>query len=56
MVLAERTGDARVAKAALSQIELALATAREGSDAPLTGYLMAQLPKARALDERLRKP
>ena len=55
-VLAERTGDARVANAALSQIELALATAREGGDAPLTEYLAAQAPKARALVERLSKP
>ena len=55
-VLAERTGDARLAKAALSQIELALPTAREGGYAALTEYLDGQLPKARALVERLRKP
>jgi|SRR3974390_1555234 len=55
-VLAERTGDARAANTALSQIELALATVREDGDAPLAEYLAAQLPKARALVERLRRP
>ena len=54
--LADRTGDARLAKAALSQIELALPTAREGGYAALTDYLVEQLPKARALAERLSKP
>jgi hypothetical protein len=56
MALANRIGDARMAKAAVSQSELALATAREGGDAPLTEYLAAKLPKARALVEQLRKP
>ena len=56
MALAERTDDPRMAKAALSQIELALATAHESGDAPLTEYLAAQVPKARALVERLTKP
>jgi hypothetical protein len=56
MIIAERSGNAPLSKAALSQIEVALASAREGGHASLTEYLGAQLPKARAPVERLSKP
>jgi hypothetical protein len=44
-----------MAKAALAQIELALATVREGGHALSAAYFAEALPKARALVERLNK-
>jgi hypothetical protein len=55
MVLAERTGDARLALTALSQIELALATTRDGGHVSNAAYYARQLPRAEALIKRLRK-
>jgi hypothetical protein len=55
MVLAERSNDERMARTALSQIELALATARDGGHGPHATYYAEQLPKAQALVERLSK-
>ena len=53
MVLAERLGDLSKARAAVEQIEAALATTREGGHAPLAAHYEAQLPRARALLDRL---
>jgi tetratricopeptide (TPR) repeat protein len=53
MLLAERLGDASKARAAVEQIEVALATMREGGHAPFAAYYEAQLPCARALLDRL---
>ena len=53
MVIAERLGDASKARAAVEQIEIALATMREGGHAPFAAYFEAQLPHARALLDRL---
>ncbi len=53
MVLAERLGDSSKARAAVEQIEVALATMREGGHAPFAAYYEAQLPRARALLDRL---
>src|SRR5262245_17675009 len=52
-VLAERTGDARMAVRAVAQIDIAFTTMRNGGHAPLAAYFAAELPKARALVERL---
>jgi hypothetical protein len=52
MVLAERLGDLSEARAAVEQIEVALATMQEGRHAPLAVYYEAQLPRARALLDR----
>ncbi len=53
MVIAERLGDASKARAAVEQIEIALTTMREGGHAPFAAYFEAQLPRARALLDRL---
>jgi hypothetical protein len=53
MVLAERLGDASKARAAVAQIEAACATMREGGHDPAAAYYEAQLPRARALFDRL---
>lgn len=53
MLFAERTGDARMAQTAGSQIDLALTTVRDGGHAPMTTYYEAQLTKARVVIERL---
>jgi hypothetical protein len=55
ILLAERRGDAKMATLALQQIEAALTTTRDGGDAPLAAYYEAQLPKARALAQKLAK-
>ncbi|MGH6839150.1 MAG: hypothetical protein ACREDT_10185 [Methylocella sp.] len=55
MVLAERRGDAKMAKLAVQQIEAAYAVSRDGGDAPSAAYYEAQLPKARALAQKLAK-
>jgi tetratricopeptide (TPR) repeat protein len=55
MLLAERRHDAKTAKLALQQIEAALATSRDGGDAPTAAFCEAQLPKARALAQKLAK-
>ena len=53
MVIAERIGNSSKARAAVEQIEAALATMREGGHAPFAAYYEAQLPRARALLDRL---
>jgi tetratricopeptide (TPR) repeat protein len=55
MLLAERRGDTKMAKLAVQQIEAAFATSRDGGDAPSAAYYEAQLPKARALVQKLAK-
>jgi tetratricopeptide (TPR) repeat protein len=54
MMLAERTSDAEMAQTALSQIELAFATARDGHGW-YAAYLAKQLPTAEGLVQRLSK-
>ncbi len=53
MVIAERIGDSSKARAAVGQIEVALAIMREGRHAPAAAYYEAQLPRARVLRDRL---
>jgi hypothetical protein len=53
MLLAERRGDAEMARLAVQQIEAAFTTMRDGGDAPSAAYYEAQLPKAHALAEKL---
>jgi hypothetical protein len=55
MLLAERCRDAEMAKLATQQIEAAFTTSRDGADAPSAAYFEAQLPKARALAQKLAK-
>jgi tetratricopeptide (TPR) repeat protein len=54
-LLAERRGDAEMAKLAIQQIEAAFTTSRDGGDAPSAAVYEAQLPEARALAEKLAK-
>src|SRR5262249_47393098 len=53
MRLAERTGDAAMAETALSQINTAFETMRDGGHAADAAYYERQLPRARALVARL---
>ena len=53
--LAERRRDATMAETALSQINVAFETMRDGGNAPNAAYYEKQLPKARALVARLRR-
>ena len=55
MLLAERRHYAKMAKLAVQQIKAAFTTSRDGGDAPLAATLEAQLPKARALAQKLAK-
>jgi hypothetical protein len=55
ILLAERRGDAKMAKLAVQQIEAAFTTMRDGGNAPSAAYYEAQLPKARALAGKLAK-
>jgi hypothetical protein len=55
MLLAERRRDAAMAKTALSQINAAFETMRDGGHAPSAAYYERQLPRARALVARLGK-
>jgi hypothetical protein len=54
MLLAERRRDAAIAETALSQINTAFETMRDGGHAPYAAYYEQQLPRARALVARLR--
>jgi hypothetical protein len=54
-LLADRTGDVQMAKAALLQVEAALTTARRGGDHQQVAYCEAQLPTARAIFEVLNR-
>jgi tetratricopeptide (TPR) repeat protein len=56
MLLAERRHHAEVAKLAVQQIEAAFTTSRDGGDAPSAAYFEAQLPKARAIRDKLHAP
>jgi alpha-D-ribose 1-methylphosphonate 5-triphosphate synthase subunit PhnI len=53
MLLAERRGDAEMAKLAVQQIEAAFTASRDGGDAHSAVMFEAQVPKARALAEML---
>jgi hypothetical protein len=53
MLLAERLGDVTKARSAVQQIGAALATMRDGGNAPAAAYYEEQLPKARSLLELL---
>jgi len=55
MLLAERRGDAEMAKLAVQQIEAAFTTSHDGGDAASAAFYEAQLPRARALAEKLAK-
>jgi tetratricopeptide (TPR) repeat protein len=55
MLFAERRRDAAMAKNALSQINMAFETMRDGGDAPSAAYYEQQLPRARAIVARLGK-
>ena len=54
MLLAERNGNAAMAETALSQINTAFETMRDGGEAPRAAFYQQQLPRARALVTRLR--
>jgi Tetratricopeptide repeat len=54
MLVAERSGDIVMAETALSQINTAFVTMRDGGNAPSAAYYEQQLPRARALVARLR--
>jgi hypothetical protein len=54
MLLAERRGDAGMAETALSQINEAFETMRDGGNAPGAAHYKRQLPRARALVAQLR--
>ena len=53
-LLAERKGDISMAETALSQINAAFETMRDGGNAPSAAYYERQLVKARAIVARLR--
>jgi hypothetical protein len=53
MRLAERRGDAEMAKLAVQQIEAAFTTSRDGGDAYSAAMFEADLPKARAIAQKL---
>ena len=53
MLLAERLGDATRAQSAVQQIEVAFVIMHDGGNAPAAAYYEEQLPKARALFDRL---
>ena len=53
MLLGERLGDGAKARTAVQQIEVAFVTTRDGGNAPAAAYYETQLPKARALVDRL---
>jgi hypothetical protein len=55
MLLAERRGDAKMAKLAVQQIEVAFAASRDGGDAASAATFEAKLPIARALAQKLAK-
>ena len=55
MLLAERSGDAKLAKLGVQQIEAAFTISGDGGDAPSAAFFESQLPKARALAEKLAK-
>jgi tetratricopeptide (TPR) repeat protein len=55
MLLAERRSDAKMAKLAVQQIEAAFKASRDGGDAQSATFYEAQLPKARALAQKLAK-
>jgi len=54
MVIADRTNDAAGAGTALGQIETAYETLRSGGHEQWSAYLAEQLPKARAIRDRLK--
>ena len=54
MLLAERRGDAAMAESALSQINTAFETMRDGGDARSAAFYEERLPIARAIVARLR--
>jgi hypothetical protein len=54
MLIADRSNDAAVAETAVQQIETATETLRSGGQAQWTAGFEAQLPKARAIRDRLK--
>jgi hypothetical protein len=53
MLLAQRRGDAEMAKVAVQQIKAAFTALRDGGDAHSAGYYEAKLPEASALAKKL---
>jgi hypothetical protein len=53
MLLAERKGDAAMAETALSHINTAFETMRDGGNAPSAAFYEQKLPRAGALVARL---
>jgi tetratricopeptide (TPR) repeat protein len=54
MMIADRTGDATLIESALTQIETAYETLRDGDHATWAAEFQEQLPKARAIRDRLK--
>ena len=54
MLIADRTNDATLAETAAAQIETAYETCRDGGQAQWAAFYDAQLPKARAIRDRLK--
>jgi len=53
--VAERRGDAEMAKLVVQQIDAAFTASRDSGDAPSAAMFETQLPKARALVRKLAK-
>ncbi len=53
ILLAERRGEAEMAKLAIQQIEAAFTVSRDGGDAHSVAMFAAKLPNARALAQEL---
>jgi hypothetical protein len=54
MLIADRANDAAMAESAVTQIETAYSTLRDGGQAPWAAEFQAQLPKAQAIRDRLK--
>jgi hypothetical protein len=54
ILIADRTNDAALAETAVTQIETAYETLRDGGQAPWAAYYQEQLPNAQAIRDRLK--
>ena len=54
MLIADRTNDGALAETAVSQIQMAFDTLRDGGHEQWAAYFEAQLPKAQAIRDRLK--
>jgi Mg-chelatase subunit ChlD len=55
IVFADRRGDVEIARKAVSQLESALETLRNGGQTPFAAYVAEQLQRARAVLDKLSK-